>query len=68
MVQIEAPSTPECWECVTCPDGLQEKEHRVVLQVQVEHYPEKSQDQNQSQKFLGLVLPVDYKSGFFTQG
>ena len=38
MVQIEAPSTPECWEGVPSPGGQQEEEHGVDLHVPVEHY------------------------------
>ena len=35
----------ERWEGVPSSGGQQEEEHRVVLQVQVEHYQKKSQDQ-----------------------
>ena len=37
-VQIEAPNTPECQEGVTSQGGQQREEHRVIQQVQVEHY------------------------------
>ena len=42
--------------------GQKEEEHRVVLQVQVEHYQKKSQDHKPKSKIPGLV-PVDYESG-----
>ena len=38
MVQIEAPSTPECQEGVPSQGGHQREEHRVVHHVQEEHY------------------------------
>ena len=36
MVQIKAPSTPECQEGVPSQDGQHREEHRVVHHVQVE--------------------------------
>ena len=38
MVQIEAPSTPECQEGVPSQGGQHREEHSVVHHVQVEHY------------------------------
>ena len=38
MVQIEAPSTPECQEGVPSQGGQHREEHSVVQHVQVEHY------------------------------
>ena len=46
MVQIEALSTPECWEGDPSPAGQWEEEHRVFLHFQVEHYQEKSINQS----------------------
>ena len=37
MVQIEAPSTPECQEGVPSQGGQQREEQRVVQRVQEEH-------------------------------
>ena len=37
MVQIEAPSTPECQEGVPSQGGQHREEHSVVHHVQVEH-------------------------------
>ena len=37
MVQVEAPSTPECQEGVPSQGGHQREEHRVVHCVQEEH-------------------------------
>ena len=37
MVQVEAPSTPECQEGVLSQGGHQREEHRVVHHVQEEH-------------------------------
>ena len=51
----------ERWEGVPSSGGQQEEEHRVVLQVQVEHYQKKSQDKKPKSKIPGLV-PVDYES------
>ena len=38
MVQIEAPSTPECQEGVPSQGGQHREEHSVVQSVEVEHY------------------------------
>ena len=38
MVQIEAPSTPDCQEGVQSPGGQQDEEHRVVYHVQGKQY------------------------------
>ena len=62
MVQIEAPSTPECQEGVPSPGGQRREEHRSVHHVQVEYYQKKSQDQKQKFKIHRLV---DYESGRF---
>ena len=57
MVQIEATSNSEkCWEGVPSPGGQPEKEHRVALLVQVEHYHKNPMTINQSPKFPGLSL------------
>ena len=37
IVQVEAPSTPECQEGVPSQGGHQREEHRVVHHVQEEH-------------------------------
>ena len=42
MVQIEAPSTPECQEGVPSQGGQHREEHSVVHHVQVEHYHDSS--------------------------
>ena len=38
MVQMEAPSTPECHDCVQSQIGQKKEKHRVVHHVQEEHY------------------------------
>ena len=63
MVQIEAPSTSECWEGVHSPGGQQrEEEHRVVLHVQVEHFQKMSQDHKPKSKIPGLGLSLSTTS------
>ena len=42
MVQIEAPSTPECEEGILFQEGQGREEHRVVHHVHEEHYYFKS--------------------------
>ena len=38
MVQMEAPSTPECHDGVQSQGGQQREKHRVVHHAQEEHY------------------------------
>ena len=47
MVQIEAPSTPECQEGVPSQGGQHREEHSVVHHVQVDHYQGQNHEQNQ---------------------
>ena len=65
MVQIEAPSTPDCQEGVPSQGGQHREEHSVVQHVQVDHYQGQNHEQNheQNQDSWTMSQTMNHKLG-----